>query len=506
MTKKALSFILVLALALSFTTIASAETSTATSLDHANALKDLGLFMGTDKGFDLDRAPTRVESVVMLLRMLGEEKAALSSSHTNPFTDVPTWATKYISYAYNKGYTNGTSKTSFGSNDLATPEQFITFMLRALGYSDKAGDFIWSQSIAHAEWLEVIGKGKYQVGSKSFMRSDCVDIMFNFLTALKKNSSTTLAESLIKANVIDGTKAEKYGLYTPKTQYEIIKVPLRDNTIYMSDVIAKVPGAKYATVYHNNKLTPNNYKEAFEFGAYKDLSATSISSDLVSLYQNDYRRLEEKGYNIAICVFNEKATMVGAAAFEQAKALKDGYVEIALYTLTMEEIKAEFIKAFGSPAEVPSDIISHIEKAQLCAVYRDKISGEVISKNMVSGNYYRYVLNKTKYPELTAKIACFSDGDRVSGISFFENIMNENLGSVLTASFKGKLQFGHRIMDYKTYSSEWFSDWTQNALAWNNMRYGLFADGDSTPIAYTQFVPSQVKVVNIGVVEETYYK
>ncbi|NLZ94407.1 MAG: S-layer homology domain-containing protein, partial [Bacteroidales bacterium] len=124
------------------------------TLDRANALKDLGLFLGTDKGFDLERAPTRVEALALLIRTLGEERASKGTwFDRHPFTDVPSWADNYVTYAYAMGYSNGVSATSFGSSDIATPEQFITFMLRALGYSDARGDFVWSESIQKAEEL-----------------------------------------------------------------------------------------------------------------------------------------------------------------------------------------------------------------------------------------------------------------------------------------------------------------------------------------------------------------
>lgn len=218
--KKFLPLILVLVLVFSLAPIAAAAdaANTGTSTDRANALKDLGLFVGTDRGFELDRAPVRTEAVVMLLRMMGEEKAALDSSHTDPFTDVPQWAEKYVSYAYYKGYAYGISATSFGSNEPVTPEQFITFMLRTLGYSDKAGDFLWSGSVSFAEGLGIIDAGQYQAASGTFTRSDCVDIMFHFLSAAKKGSSATLAQELIASNVIDADKAAKYGLYESKTK------------------------------------------------------------------------------------------------------------------------------------------------------------------------------------------------------------------------------------------------------------------------------------------------
>lgn len=66
--------------------------------DKANILKELGLFIGTDKGYELERKPTRAESAVMLVRMLGKEKAAVEKNYPTPFTDVPVWASPFVGY------------------------------------------------------------------------------------------------------------------------------------------------------------------------------------------------------------------------------------------------------------------------------------------------------------------------------------------------------------------------------------------------------------------------
>ncbi|NLD87238.1 MAG: hypothetical protein GX633_03155, partial [Clostridiales bacterium] len=63
---------------------------------YADALKAMGLFRGTNSGYELDRAATRVEAIVMLIRILGEENNALSFKGTHPFTDVPSWANCYV--------------------------------------------------------------------------------------------------------------------------------------------------------------------------------------------------------------------------------------------------------------------------------------------------------------------------------------------------------------------------------------------------------------------------
>jgi hypothetical protein len=55
----------------------------------AEQLQDLGLFKGTNNGFELERQPTRAEAGVMLIRMLGKEALALSQDSDYPFDDVP---------------------------------------------------------------------------------------------------------------------------------------------------------------------------------------------------------------------------------------------------------------------------------------------------------------------------------------------------------------------------------------------------------------------------------
>ena len=84
----------------------------------ATDLKSLSLFKGvSDTDFDLDRAPTRTEAVVMLIRVLGKEAEALNGSWSHPFTDVSPWADKYVGYAYEKGLAKGVSETQFGSGN-----------------------------------------------------------------------------------------------------------------------------------------------------------------------------------------------------------------------------------------------------------------------------------------------------------------------------------------------------------------------------------------------------
>ena len=86
------------------------------AVDESNAdrLHDLGLFRGTGSGYALDKTATRMQGLIMLIRLLGEEDEALACTDPCPFTDVAAGdPSRYTAYAYAKGYTTGTTATTF---------------------------------------------------------------------------------------------------------------------------------------------------------------------------------------------------------------------------------------------------------------------------------------------------------------------------------------------------------------------------------------------------------
>lgn len=92
----------------------------------------------------LDRTANRMEGAAMLVRLLGAEAEALAGNYSHPFTDVAEWANPYIGYLYEKGLTNGVGNNLYGSERPINEKAYLTFLLRALGYSDKDGtDFTW---------------------------------------------------------------------------------------------------------------------------------------------------------------------------------------------------------------------------------------------------------------------------------------------------------------------------------------------------------------------------
>ena len=164
----------------------------------AAALKQLSLFAGvSDTDFALDRAPTRVEAVVMLLRLTGEAAKAEGGTWQHPFKDVPDWADKYIGYAYSTGLTSGEESTKFGTGD-ASAAVYLTFVLRALGYTDRGdgAQFFWDDPFTLARAIGILSSG---VSLDPFLRADVVTVSYAALGATLRDASGTLADKLIAA-------------------------------------------------------------------------------------------------------------------------------------------------------------------------------------------------------------------------------------------------------------------------------------------------------------------
>lgn len=164
----------------------------------ATALKQLGLFKGvSDTDFALNRAPTRMEALVMLIRALGKESEALGGNWSHPFTDVDSWADKYVGYGYEKGLTKGVSAAQFGTGN-ADSDMYLTFMLRALGYSDGAGDFAWN---APETLAKAIGILPDSVDTSNFLRADVALVSWAALETDLKTGMQRLAKKLINEKV-----------------------------------------------------------------------------------------------------------------------------------------------------------------------------------------------------------------------------------------------------------------------------------------------------------------
>lgn len=172
---------------------------------YADALRLLGLFQGSNKGYELERCPSRVEALIMLIRLLGEENAALTGSAVSPFNDLNIWeqGKNYIAYGYRMRYTNGMSATTFGPTLNGTLEQYLTFVLRSLDYQDGV-DFVWNTS--SRDLAQSLGLLTYDelvaIQRDGFKRDHVALISFRALDCPLRDGSGTLADRLVEAGVL----------------------------------------------------------------------------------------------------------------------------------------------------------------------------------------------------------------------------------------------------------------------------------------------------------------
>lgn len=202
---------LLLTLIFSLLSMTALSASTTKYDDYAEQLKTINVFQGTGAGFELDRTPTRLEGLVMLIRLLGKEDEALSLPDKTKtiFTDVPEWGVKYVNFAYEQGLTTGIGNNKFGSNNPLDAKSYHTFLLRALNYDDKQWDFSWDSANAFMVDKNIISLNYYnEFNNTTFLRDHVAFSSYSALFApLKGYPNTLLIDKLSNDGNIDKNAA-----------------------------------------------------------------------------------------------------------------------------------------------------------------------------------------------------------------------------------------------------------------------------------------------------------
>ena len=286
----------------------------------ANSLYFLGLVKGYDDSgsdFRLGNKLTRAESIVQIVRFLGVEEKALSGEYKVPFDDIPDWAIPYIGYAYTNGITSGRSTTKFDPNGTVDEAQFLTLVLRAMEYSDKNGDFVWSNPY---ELANKVGLIEHTEASVAFSRGDAFVVCYNALISTCKGGNT-VAEKLIKNNVIS---EKAYGYAKRIAEGETIVVAC------VGDSITQGTGSSSASKYSY----PARLSQMLGKG-FKVVNCGKASSYVMDLncsynvkksspnlwYPNtaEYKKLKESEADIVIVMLgtNDARSMTAPAAIDE---------------------------------------------------------------------------------------------------------------------------------------------------------------------------------------------
>jgi len=183
----------------------SEEERAAAALYHFGLFKGKTPFPDGSPNFDLGASLTREESVTLLVRLLAKENEAMARDWSHiAFEDISSWALPYVGYAFVNGLTNGTSETTFDGSGTVTAAMFITYVLRAMAYTDRNGeDFTWSAPWPLAEQLGLTKPGEYGThNNDAFTRADAVKIMHRALYIPRKWNDRMIYKVLVDEGVI----------------------------------------------------------------------------------------------------------------------------------------------------------------------------------------------------------------------------------------------------------------------------------------------------------------
>lgn len=329
MKKPSILLILILCLALLPINVSAAAASS-TYEDYAVSLSKLGVFVGTGDGFELDRTPTRLEGLIMLIRLLGAEKEAdAMKSKSQPFTDVPKWATGYVAYAYENNLTNGLNKMTFGSSNKMDAKAYMTFLLRSLGYNDQAGDFSYANALAFSNNIGLISDSTYSsLKNAIFLRAHVAKVSFDALKFPYKGGETILVDKLMSENKIQnviGEAFKKTELSEP--QPLVIKksgdITVKDNleSVVMLECCGKYTDKEEPDI-GSGVIISSDGKIVTNYHVIEDINQITVTFNDETVYKDKVYVLDyDKDLDLAIIKINKtglKPAVIGDSASAKA--------------------------------------------------------------------------------------------------------------------------------------------------------------------------------------------
>ena len=135
---------------------------------------------------------------------------------------MPGWASSYVGYAYNARYTKGTSATTFGSLLPVDAAQYLTLVLRAMGYID-GEDFQWDSPWTLSNRLGITDYDPANPGT--FTRGTAALWAWNALSA-QTASGVWLADRLVADGALTAEQATAAGLSTGDVHLSVCRLDL----------------------------------------------------------------------------------------------------------------------------------------------------------------------------------------------------------------------------------------------------------------------------------------
>lgn len=258
----------------------------------ASRLYDIGVLRGDGENFKLDEMPDRQQACVMVVRMRGEEAAALAAYEageiTCPFTDVTDeWVKPYLAWLYEKQITLGIGGGKFGNDD-CTAQDYVTFMLRALGYTvawdqnADGSDVFYADVLDFARGLDLWDERL--ACELSFHRGVMSAVTYQTLAADVKGTDARLLSVLTETGAVDAEKAqpilELYDKIDAAAALEAAAISLIDGGIRMTGKMVQDEYHVRSVTHASGERTEDTASGSLTLDIGLDLSAeTQVALD-----------------------------------------------------------------------------------------------------------------------------------------------------------------------------------------------------------------------------------
>jgi len=208
--------------------------------EKANVLYQLGILAATAENSNLSEKLSRAHAAAFIVRLTGKEDHVIKYAdiyNITSFPDVdPTqWYAKYVGYCAKEKIIVGTAAGKFEPTGYISEKAFLRLVLSALGYIYNE-DYPLEQVYTRAFSLGLVTDPSYfnrTEDNVNYTRGQAVDVLYNALKTINKNTGKEMFYSLIDEGVITREDAVKAGLIIDNvTSIEEIK-PLDFNKVYI---------------------------------------------------------------------------------------------------------------------------------------------------------------------------------------------------------------------------------------------------------------------------------
>ncbi|MBQ8837290.1 MAG: S-layer homology domain-containing protein [Clostridia bacterium] len=165
-------------------------------------LESLGIVAGTSATkYSPNLILTRAQVCAMMIRTMDLDDSVESYKNLSLFTDVKrsSWYAGYVNLAYREGIIAGYGNGKFGPDDEMTYGQFVTMLIRLLGYTDSEVGKVWpADYVTYASKLE-LNENVNLTANDKVTRGDAAIILYNTLMTKAKGATNDYYYTVIGA-------------------------------------------------------------------------------------------------------------------------------------------------------------------------------------------------------------------------------------------------------------------------------------------------------------------